>query len=93
MDQISRKYFTSETSWIWDIDFERLNADCVKQVVLAGKYVNDLNARFKYSDCEKSKIASFFNLDEMMKYVKENAVGDIYVVTCFTDRYKFINRV
>ena len=52
VDQISRKYFTSETSWIWDIDFEKLNADCVKQVVLAGKYVNDLNARFKYSNCD-----------------------------------------
>jgi len=93
VDQISRKYFTSETSWIWDIDFEKLNADCIKQVVLAGKYVNDLNARFKYSNCDESKVKSFSNLDEMMKFVKQSSIGDIYVVTCFTDRYKFINRI
>ena len=36
IDAISRKYFTSETSWIWDIDFELLSAECVKKVVLAG---------------------------------------------------------
>jgi len=93
VDQISRKYFTSETSWIWDIDFEKLNADCVKKIVLAGKYVNDLKARFNYSNCNESKTTCFSNLDDMMNFVKENAEGDIYLITCFTDRYKFIDRI
>ncbi len=93
VDQISRKYFTSETSWIWDINFEKLNSDCVKKVVLAGKYVHDLNSRFEYSSCDTKKITSFENLDDMMTFVKEKAEGDIYLVTCFTDRYKFINRI
>ena len=26
VDAVSRKYFTSETSWLWDIDFDQLNA-------------------------------------------------------------------
>lgn len=93
VDQISRKYFTSETSWIWDINFEKLNADCVKKVVLVGKYVHDLISRFTYTECDMSKVSSFISLDEMMKYLKGNAVGDIYVATCFTDRDKFISRV
>ena len=93
VDQISRKYFTSETSWIWDINFEKLNSDCVKKVILSGKYVHDLNSRFNYSKCDNSKIYSFENLDEMMSFVKESAIGDIYLITCFTDRYKFINRI
>ncbi|MFR7894660.1 MAG: MurT ligase domain-containing protein [Dysosmobacter sp.] len=25
VDAVSRKYFTSETSWLWDIDFDQLN--------------------------------------------------------------------
>ena len=70
-----------------------LNSDCVKKVILAGKYVHDLIARFKYSNCDKSKVISSQDLDEMMKITKEQAVGDIYLITCFTDRYKFINRI
>ena len=93
VDQISRKYFTSETSWIWDINFEKLNSECVKRVILAGNYVHDLIARFNYSDCDMSKVSSFSDLDEMMKYLRENAEGDIYVATCFTDRDKFTSRV
>ena len=93
VDQISRKYYTSETSWIWDIDFEKLNSNCVKEVIIAGKYVYDLKARFEYSNCDNSKVKSFENLDDMMNEVKSNAIGDIYVVTCFTDRDKFINRI
>ena len=93
VDQISRKYFTSETSWIWDIDFEALNVDCVKKVILAGKYVHDLVARFNYSKCDMNKVIYTSDLDEMMKITKEQAEGDIYLITCFTDRYKFINRI
>ncbi len=93
IDQISRKYFTSETSWIWDIDFEKLNSNCVERIIIAGKYVHDLKSRFEYSSCDTKKVFSFNDLDEMMNDVKENAVGDIYVVTCFTDRDKFMNRI
>ena len=32
VDAISRKYFTGETSWLWDIDFDLLSCDHVKKV-------------------------------------------------------------
>ena len=92
VDAVSRKYFTSETSWLWDIDFELLKDDCVKRIVLAGKYVHDLKSRFEYADIEKEKIVAFKNLDDMMRDVKTNSVGNIYVVTCFSDRMKFMDR-
>lgn len=92
IDEISRKYFTSETSWIWDIDFELLNKSCVKKIILAGKYVNDLAIRFEYANIDKNKIVAKENLDDMMQVVKEKSIGDIYVVTCFSDRMKFISR-
>lgn len=92
VDAVSRKYFTSETSWLWDIDFELLNNTCVKKIVLAGKYVYDLVNRFEYSEIDKSKIIAKENLDEMMQEVKENSIGNIYVVTCFSDRMKFMDR-
>ena len=46
VDAVSRKYFTSETSWLWDIDFGQLEAPHVKEIVLSGRYCNDLAERF-----------------------------------------------
>ena len=92
VDAVSRKYFTSETSWLWDIDFELLEADCVKKIILAGKYVHDLGIRFNFTNINKDKIIKEENLDEMMKKVKESENENIYVITCFSDRMKFMDR-
>ena len=45
VDAISRKYFTSDVSWLYDIDFHLLDTDNVKRIILAGAYANDLAAR------------------------------------------------
>jgi Zn ribbon nucleic-acid-binding protein len=93
IDAVSRKYFTSETSWIWDIDFELLKSNAVKKIVLAGKYAYDLAIRFKHTEIDNNKIVLKNDLDEMMQEIKDNAEGNIYVVTCFSDRMKFMNRL
>lgn len=93
VDAVSRKYFTSETSWIWDINFELLNSECVKNIVIAGKYVHDLSIRFKYACIDANKIIAEENLDEMMKKVRELKNENIYVITCFSDRMKFMDRI
>ena len=36
VDAVSRKYFTSETSWLWDIDFDQLNAPHVRRLSSPG---------------------------------------------------------
>ncbi len=92
IDAVSRKYFTSETSWIWDVDFELLEAKNVKKIILAGKYVYDLVQRFAYTNISNEKICAIQDLDKMMKETKEKSVGNIYVVTCFSDRMKFLDR-
>ena len=92
VDAVSRKYFTSETSWLWDIDFELLKDSCVSKIILAGKYAYDLAVRFEYTGINDNKICIKQDLDEMMGEVKEIAEGQIYVVTCFSDRMKFLDR-
>lgn len=92
VDAVSRKYFTSETSWLWDIDFELLQSNCVKKIILAGKYVHDFVTRFKFAGINMEKVVAKENLDDMMSEVKEKSDGDIYVITCFSDRMKFLDR-
>ena len=88
VDAISRKYFTGETSWLWDINFGLLMDDNVKNIVLAGKYVNELAMRFAMTGVDKAKIGYIADLSGLRDYVEKNTVGDIYAVTCFSDKAK-----
>ncbi len=91
VDAVSRKYFTGETSWLWDIDFDLLNVPHVKKVVLCGKYVNDLALRFDYTDLPGEKIACYDTVAQAAEVLKANGDEDLYVVTCFSDRDKLLN--
>ena len=93
VDAISRKYFTGETSWLWDIDFDRLNCGHVQKVMLYGKYCNDLAVRFKYSHIPADKIEVGEDIRTAADFLKENGDEDVYVVTCFSDRDKILAHV
>ena len=56
VDAVSRKYFTSETSWLWDIDFDQLNVPHVKRVILSGMYRNDLAERFRFTGVQNWEV-------------------------------------
>ena len=93
VDAISRKYFTGETSWLWDIDFDRLNVPHVQKVMLYGRYCNDLAVRFKYSHVPADKIEVGESIATAADYLRENGDEDVYVVTCFSDRDKLLAHV
>lgn len=93
VDAVSRKYFTSETSWLWDIDFDALAAPCVKEVVLAGRYCHDLAVRFAATDIAPAKVSVLGDIAVAADHLKANAQGHIYVVTCFSDKDKLLSLV
>ena len=91
VDAVSRKYFTSETSWLWDIDFDLINVPHVKRVVLAGRYCNDLAERFSYTGLRNWTAEP--DIAAALEDLKANGGEDLYVVTCFSDRDKLLSRV
>ena len=93
VDAISRKYFTGETSWLWDIDFDRLNVPHVGKIMLYGKYCNDLAVRFKYSHIPADKVEVGESIATAAEELKANGDEDVYVVTCFSDRDKLLEHV
>ena len=93
VDAVSRKYFTSDVSWLYDIDFEMLGSDNIHQIVLAGKYVNDLAVRFSYTDIPSERIKLFESIDEAADYLNSDCSEYIYVITCFSDKGKFLVKV
>ena len=93
VDSISRKYFTGETSWLWDIDFDRLNAPHIGKVMLYGRYCNDLAVRFKYSQIPADKVDMGEDIREAVSLLANHGDEDVYVVTCFSDRDKLLSCV
>ena len=90
VDAISRKYFTGETSWLWDIDFDQLGCEHVQKVMLYGRYCNDLAVRFKYTHIPADKIEVGEDIRTAADGLKESGDEDLYVITCFSDRDKLL---
>ena len=90
VDSISRKYFTGETSWLWDIVFDRLNAPHIKKIMLYGKYCNDLAVRFKYAHVPADRIEVGEAISTAADGLREAGNEDVYVITCFSDRDKLL---
>ena len=90
VDAVSRKYFTSETSWLWDIDFDQLNADHVKRIVLSGQYCADLAQRFSFTQIPPEKWEVIPEIPAAAEAIKATGSEEVYVVTCFSDRYKLL---
>lgn len=91
VDAISRKYFTGETSWLWDIDFNRLASEHVRRIWLCGRYVNDLALRFDYTDVAQDKLTLCADIGEAADRLKAEGELPLYVVTCFSDRDKLLD--
>lgn len=92
VDAISRKYFTGEISWLWDIDFEKLSCENISKIILAGKYCYDLANRFYYTDIPQRKIELCQDTNALVSHFELDS-DDIIAITCFSDRDKLLSQV
>ena len=93
VDAVSRKYFTSETSWLWDIDFGMLNTENTFHIYLLGKYADDLYVRFSYTDVPPEKLSAYESISEGVDAAVRDGVTQAYTITCFSDKGKFLSLV
>jgi hypothetical protein len=93
VDAVSRKYFTSETSWLWDIDFGQLDCPHVKRILLSGQYCNDLAERFSFTSISPEVWSVQPDIAAAAAELKSSGSEDVYVVTCFSDRDKLLAHV
>ena len=94
VDAISRKYYTCETSWLYDIDFDALSCSNVKKIILTGTYAFDLALRFSFIPFENVKVITEPDIESAMSLMRdEPGDGESYVITCFSDKDKFLSRI
>lgn len=91
VDAVSRKYFTCETSWLWDIDFDQLNQLHVKKIILSGRYCNDLAECFSFTDLHNWSVQP--DICRAVAGIRTRGSEDVYAVTCFSDRDKLLAQV
>ena len=93
VDAISRKYYTSDSSWLWDINFEKLKEANIDRIILAGQYCDDLAIRFGLAGFDESKTEIFEQVQDAADYCRNNLDSFLYVITCFSDKEKILSLV
>lgn len=93
VDAVSRRYSTGEISWLWDIDFELLNAPCVEKIYLLGAHCEDLKTRFSFTEIPSEKLYVNPDIETAIDEIKSENREKLYTVTCFSDKAKFLSKV
>ena len=93
IDDISRKYFTSDTSWLWDISFEILKSENVKKIIVGGKYISDVAVRLENAGIDMDKVILRRSIETAVSCLRFKSEGDLFVMTCFSDVGKFLKEV
>ncbi|MDR0404383.1 MAG: MurT ligase domain-containing protein, partial [Oscillospiraceae bacterium] len=81
IDSISRRYMTTNISWIYDVNFEMLKSENIKKVILSGFYCNDLAVCLSLAKVSIKKISVFEKIPDCVNYLRANTEGKIFTVT------------
>ena len=92
VDAISRKYYTSDSSWLWDINFEKLKETEIDKIFLVGQYCDDLAVRFDLAGIDQDKVQVYETVQEAADNCN-NLDSYLYVITCFSDKEKILSIV
>ena len=82
-DNVSRRYKFNDLSWLWDVDFELLNDKTIDKIFIIGRFRYDVLTRLEFANINKDKLVLVNDLNEVIKMVKNESLGDIYTMVCF----------
>ncbi len=89
-DLLSRKYIANDMSWLWDIDFERLNREDIVKFYVGGLFAYDVALRLVMAGIGPEKIIENNSISGMVDELRLGAIGHIFAMTCFTDSPKLL---
>ena len=82
-DNVSRRYQFNDLSWLWDVEFELLNDKTIDKIFIIGRFRYDVLTRLSFANIDNNKLILIDDLNELIKRVKQDSVGDIYTMVCF----------
>lgn len=73
-----------DTSWIWDVDFERLNELPIEDIFISGTRMYDMAVRLQTSGLDSKKFILQNDYDNLTTNLKESASNNIYILATYT---------
>lgn len=79
-DFYDRKETSENTAWIYDVDFEFLNSDNVKQIVVAGVRAQDIVLRLLIAGVPAEKIRSTLHEEDAADLISLEGIKTTYIL-------------
>ena len=80
-DNVSRRYALNDLSWMYDIDFDKLNKKDIDKIYCIGRFRYDVALRLKYAGIPDNKVIIVDNYKKVLSnMVYNHSTGNIYTV-------------
>ncbi len=73
-----------DISWLWDVDFEKLETANVSRYILCGNRVSDLAVRLKYGGIPEGKMKKYFTLKQAAEAINDGDEDICYALVNYT---------
>lgn len=73
-----------DTSWIWDADYEGLNKDKIKQVLVGGQRYHDMGFRLEVAGFDPGKLKTNPDDDSLIEEIKVLPTKKVYILSTYT---------
>ena len=73
-----------DTSWIWDGQFEDLNCDQIKKVIVGGDRWHDMGFRLEVAGFDPAKMLTCTNNEEVIDQLSKAPTQKIYILSTYT---------
>jgi lipid II isoglutaminyl synthase (glutamine-hydrolysing) len=74
----------TDVSWIWDVDFEKLNSLSIENIVISGTRLYDMAVRLKVAGLAKNKFVLCEKDDELMDAIVNSNTNTTYILATYT---------
>ena len=73
-----------DTSWIWDADYEGLNKDKIKKVLVGGRRWHDMGFRLEVSGFDPGLMTTVTNNDALLDEISKLPTKKVYILATYT---------
>lgn len=74
----------TDVSWIWDVDFEKLNTLTVDNIIISGTRLYDMAIRLKIAGFNRDKFVLCENDEELLRELKNTTDNTTYILATYT---------
>ena len=91
-DNVSRRYKYNDLSWLWDVDFEKLNDKNIDKIIVIGRFRYDVATRLDLAGIKKDKMILVDDFNNLLNIVKTTK-GELYTMVCFDMTANILNLI